>query len=77
VEKPTREAKPRVKAKADPQMVAAARELRDRWLEHIITTPLIGRAKYDVTRGIVGDGENSGGRVMVASNAQQAILPAA
>jgi hypothetical protein len=52
-EKPKREKKP--KAKADPKLVAAARELRDRWLEHVNSggdgAMLIEDAgKYDVTR---------------------------
>ena len=47
-----REKKPKIKA--DPKLVAAARELRDRWLEHVNS----GRAviesvgKYDVTRAL-------------------------
>jgi hypothetical protein len=52
--KPEKPAKrtPRAKVKNDPAQVAAARELRDRWLEHVNTTPLIGQGKYDVTRAI-------------------------
>jgi hypothetical protein len=49
--KPKRE--PRRKAKNDPRLVAAARELRDRWLEHVNAgggdVP-IADAKYDATR---------------------------
>ncbi|MGC4032334.1 MAG: hypothetical protein QM754_11500 [Tepidisphaeraceae bacterium] len=44
----------RVKAKNDPRLVAAARELRDRWLDEINASPLIGREKYDVSRAIDG-----------------------
>jgi hypothetical protein len=50
VEAPKREKKP--KAKADPKLVAAARELRDRWLERVNADPaqLVPRARYDVAR---------------------------
>lgn len=50
-EKPKREKKP--KQKHDPKLVAAARELRDRYLEHYNASPIraIG-AKYDVGRRI-------------------------
>ena len=43
---------PRVKAKSDPRLIAAARELRDRWLEQVNATPLVGVAKYDVSRAV-------------------------
>ena len=47
------EAKPvRAKAKSDPQLVAFARELRDRWMERANETPLLGAARYDVSRQI-------------------------
>ena len=46
-------AKPkREKVKADPKHVAAARELRDRYLEHVNTTPLLPQGKYDVSRSL-------------------------
>ena len=48
--KPKREAKPR--AKNDPKLVSAARELRDRWLEQVNTTPLLPAGKYDVSRAL-------------------------
>src|SRR5687768_6288590 len=51
VAKPNREKKP--KAKNDPKLVAAARELRDRWLEHVnaaAVSQLAAQAKYDVSR---------------------------
>jgi hypothetical protein len=58
--KPKPQKKP--KRKADPKLVAAARELRDRWLERVNTpavgTPAVGTGviasagKYDVTREI-------------------------
>lgn len=40
----------REKQKADPRLIAAARELRDRWLEEINEVPLIGAGKYQVAR---------------------------
>jgi hypothetical protein len=42
----------RPKVKNDPMLVAAARELRDRWLERVNSQPLpTGRSgKYDVSR---------------------------
>ncbi len=45
----------KVKRVCDPQLVSAARELRDRWLERVNASPMIGHAKYDVTRAIEGD----------------------
>jgi N-acetylglutamate synthase-like GNAT family acetyltransferase len=72
VERPKRAA-----VKVDPALIARARELRDRWLEHVNTTPLVGQGKYDVTRGIMGDEEISGGRAFVSSTPQRTMLPAA
>ena len=46
---------PRVKAKCDPRLVAAARALRDRWLEQVNATPLVDVCKYGVARQIVSD----------------------
>jgi hypothetical protein len=46
----TKEKAPRAKRKCDPRLAAAARELRDRWLEQVNATPLIDCAKYEVTR---------------------------
>jgi hypothetical protein len=45
---------PRPRVKNDPRLVAAARELRDRWLEHVNADPsaLLTEAKYDVGRRI-------------------------
>ena len=40
----------KVAVKNDPRLVAAARELKDRWLEQINSTPLIGHGKYEVSR---------------------------
>ncbi len=42
--------------KNDPRLVAAARELKDRWLEEINSgrhLPM-GQGKYEVSRGIEG-----------------------
>jgi hypothetical protein len=54
-EKPKREKQP--KPKADPKLIAAARELRDRWLERVNDDPsLIGsNSKYDITRALTND----------------------
>jgi hypothetical protein len=51
---PTAAPKPRVRAKNDPKLIAAARELRDRWLEQV-NADGAGRiearqGKYDVSR---------------------------
>jgi N-acetylglutamate synthase-like GNAT family acetyltransferase len=48
--KKIREKKP--KMKPDPELVAKARELRDRWLEHVNSgaMPIESMGKYDVTR---------------------------
>jgi hypothetical protein len=42
----------RERMKNDPRMVAAARELRDRWLEEVNENPgrLVAMGKYDVRR---------------------------
>ena len=40
------------KQKNDPRLVAAARELRDRWLEQVNATPLLPQGKYEVFRPI-------------------------
>jgi hypothetical protein len=53
-QKPPREKKP--KAKNDPRLVAKARELRDRYLEHLAANPsaalLPTCGKYDVSRAL-------------------------
>jgi N-acetylglutamate synthase-like GNAT family acetyltransferase len=51
-EKKPREKKPKVKA--DPKLVAAARELRDRWLEHVNAGEMLleSAGKYDVSRAL-------------------------
>ncbi|HZN65505.1 MAG TPA: hypothetical protein VFB66_09400, partial [Tepidisphaeraceae bacterium] len=43
---------PRAKAKADPKLVAAARELRDRWLERVNAVEVVSGGKYDVGRSL-------------------------
>jgi hypothetical protein len=44
--------------KNDPKLIAAARELRDRWLEQVNAPGgnalLVGCGKYDVSRAIAG-----------------------
>jgi hypothetical protein len=49
-EKPKRVPKPKVKN--DPKFIAAARELRDRWLERVNADPsgLLSQGKYDVSK---------------------------
>jgi len=51
-QKAPKEKTPRVKPKNDPRLVAAARELRDRWLEQVNATPFLAQGKYDVSRAI-------------------------
>jgi hypothetical protein len=50
--KPARE--PKQKVKNDPRLVAAARELRDRWLEQVNRGAFLedAQGKYDVSRAI-------------------------
>jgi hypothetical protein len=49
---------PKPKAvKNDPKIVAAARELRDRWLERINQTPILPSARYEVCRQIAENRE--------------------
>jgi hypothetical protein len=45
---------PRPRVKNDPRLVAAAREFRDRWLEHVNAdaSALPSEGKYDVSRRI-------------------------
>jgi N-acetylglutamate synthase-like GNAT family acetyltransferase len=52
VEKPKRERPKRVKTKNDPKHIAAARELRDRYLEELNSgrLSLTGEGKYEVSR---------------------------
>lgn len=50
--KPKRTPKPR--AKNDPKYDAAARELRDRYLEQMNSAALLFQGKYDVSRALQG-----------------------
>jgi hypothetical protein len=53
VEKPKAQKKPaREKVKADPRHIAAARELRDRYLEQFNSGLMLGNAKYEVARAL-------------------------
>jgi hypothetical protein len=51
----SRERSPRQKVKNDPRFVAAARELRDRWLERVNadTSASLAHAKYDISRELL------------------------
>ena len=51
VEAPAKPTKP----KTDPRLIAASRELRDRWLEQVNATPTATAGKYAVSRRIEGD----------------------
>jgi hypothetical protein len=58
VEKPKKEdaqRQPKPRMKNDPRLVAAARELRDRWLEQVNQTPLLCCGKYEVSRRLEGN----------------------
>ena len=50
---------PRPKRKADPKLIAAARELRDRWLEKVNEDPslILPAGKYDVARQLPDERE--------------------
>jgi hypothetical protein len=68
--KPVEEKTPKEKKskrKHDPKLISAARELRDRWLEHVNAGEMLIEAsgKYDVTR------------VLSAPMARTPLLPAA
>ena len=56
VERPKREAKKKEKIRNDPKFVAAARELRDRWLEKVNEEPalLAAGGKYELSRALPG-----------------------
>ena len=45
---------PKPKAKNYPKLIAAAHELRDRWLEHVNEAGLMAGGKYDVSRTLGG-----------------------
>jgi hypothetical protein len=61
--------------KNDPKLVAAARELRDRYLEQINSTPLLAQGKYDVSRALEGPAIPISGSVIAGGKATP-ILPA-
>jgi hypothetical protein len=62
-EKPKKSGGARAKVKNDPKHVAAARELRDRWLERVNAdhSGLLARGKYEVSRLL--ENEDSGLRM--------------
>jgi hypothetical protein len=68
-EKPKREKKPKIEN--DPKYVAAARELRDRWLEKVNAEPalLTSRGKYELSRQITSE-------TLTAALPSQRALPA-
>jgi hypothetical protein len=74
VENPKKE--PKAKQVNDPAMVAAARELRDRWLEQVSATPLIGCGKYEVSR-VIGEAAAVEGIDDGMSIEPRKLLPAA
>jgi N-acetylglutamate synthase-like GNAT family acetyltransferase len=60
IPKPAQDKKPKEKKpkrKNDPKLVGAARELRDRWLEHVNSgqAPLLPQGKYAVCRAITAE----------------------
>ena len=61
-------AKPkRAKARNDPALVAAARELRDRWLEQVNAGPMaLPSGKYEVRRQLAAAVEIDAGRLIAA-----------
>jgi hypothetical protein len=67
----------RERMKNDPRMVAAARELRDRWLEEVNENPgrLVAAGKYDVRRLAEPARAREGSQV--GSQAAVRLLPAA
>jgi GNAT superfamily N-acetyltransferase len=77
VEKPQR--KP--KAKNDPRLIAAARELRDRWLEAVNADPtqILGSGKYEVGRVLPPPQPSRAGLASMAGLPREGarLLPAA
>jgi hypothetical protein len=68
---------PRKAKKADPRMIAAARELRDRWLERVNAEPsvLTAQARYDIgktTQIALNSGEPATSRVPLLPSAMAA-----
>ena len=62
---PAKVTPPRPKRKADPRLVAAARELRDRWLERVHEGGLLPATagKYDVSRSVAGPAARAAARL--------------
>ena len=60
--------------KADPALVRKSRELRDRYLEHINTTPLLPAGKYDVGRALPGAAVTAGAPPAGAADAKHPPL---
>ena len=54
----TRQRARKPRAKCDPKLVAAARELRDRWLEQVSADPtaLLSAGKYKVSKALPSRG---------------------
>jgi len=76
VEKPPRQKK--VMARNDPKLVAAARELRDRWLEEVNAgrrLPASG-GKYDVSRSPAAAAVGMRGPILLPGPAGRPALPA-
>ena len=77
----TKSAKPKREkpggVKADPVLVAAARELRDRWLERVNADPSVlpSAKKYDVSKALVPAGQSEG-IVQSAPALPAPVLPA-
>jgi Acetyltransferase (GNAT) family len=69
----------------DPKLVAAARELKDRWLEQVNASPMIGMGKYEVSRtlsrvegsGVEGSRAIGEGQSAVRVSCTVAALPGA
>ena len=57
---------PKQKPKNDPRLVAAARELRDRWLEQVNSGQYLPEAegRYDVSRAIEANQSTSNARIV-------------
>jgi hypothetical protein len=77
--RPKRE--PRAKVKNDPKFVAAARELRDRWLEHASAPGAPGlfqpAEKYRIARALTGESEQARAPVVLIAPETPRHLPAA
>ncbi len=69
----------REKRKADPKLIAAARELRDRWLEKVDENPslILPAGKYDVARALPEAGPLPHGRGSLPEFVEVKALPEA